>query len=236
MQPPSTDERLSHLSTWWTLLQRANSAGPDTVYDAQTQLVQRYSGAVYRYLLGAVRAEEPAKELFQEFALRFVRGDYRRADPDRGRFRDYLKTALSHLITDHYRGRSRQPGPLPAHLAAGPPADDEASFLQSWRDELLNQSWKALAAANADYHLVLSAQANEPGLSAAELAERVSPVLGRAVAPGNVRVLLHRARDKFAELLVAEVRHTLGDPDAETLRQELRDLGLLGYCGRHVAP
>jgi hypothetical protein len=47
-----------------------------------------YHRAVHRYLLGALRDEDAAEELFQEFALRFVRGDFRWADRGRGRFRD----------------------------------------------------------------------------------------------------------------------------------------------------
>lgn len=232
MKTEGADARLSRLSTWWTLFRQAHASGTDAGRDARQYLVQRYSGAVYRYLLGALRDEEAARELFQEFALRFLRGDFRRADPDRGRFRDYLKTALSHLVTEHFRTRSRMPGPLPTDVAAPPEADD-ATFLTSWREELLNQAWKALASANADYHAVLATQAEEPGLGAAELATRVAPALGRELSPGAARVTLHRARDKFAELLVAEVRQTLDDPNADALRHELRALGLLGLCGRH---
>ena len=40
------------------------------------------------------RDEQLAEELFQEFALRMLRGDFRRAEPLRGRFRDYLKTVI----------------------------------------------------------------------------------------------------------------------------------------------
>lgn len=38
------------------------------------------------------------------------------------------------------------------------------------------------------------------------------------------------ARDKFADLLVAEVASSLGHPSAERVEQELIDLGLIDYC------
>ena len=44
-----------------------------------------------------------ADEMFQEFALRLVRGDFRNADAARGRFRFFLKTALYHLVVDAQR-------------------------------------------------------------------------------------------------------------------------------------
>jgi DNA-directed RNA polymerase specialized sigma24 family protein len=48
-----------------------------------------------------VRDPEVADDLAQEFALRFLRGDFQRADPERGRCRDYLKRALINLVHDY---------------------------------------------------------------------------------------------------------------------------------------
>ncbi|MBV8265921.1 MAG: hypothetical protein JO252_06210, partial [Planctomycetaceae bacterium] len=41
------------------------------------------------------------------------------------------------------------------------------------------------------------------------------------------RQALHRARERFADLLIDQVANTLGDSDVE---QELIDLGLIDYC------
>jgi hypothetical protein len=43
--------------------------------------------------------------------------------------------------------------------------------------------------------------------------------------------MLHRARTRFAELLVAEVAHSLGTPSEAQLLEELRTLRLLKLCG-----
>src|SRR4051812_1379878 len=99
------DERLSQIATRWSLLQQARGAGDA----AWGELLLRYHAPVYRYLRGLVRDDAAAEDLCQEFALRFLRGDFRHADPDRGRFRDYLKVALRHLAGE----RSRRPRPLP---------------------------------------------------------------------------------------------------------------------------
>src|SRR6266436_612212 len=106
----SDPSHLSQISTMWTMLFRAHAGGPEGAVSAQRAMMERYGGAVYRYLLGAVRDQDAAAELSQEFAVRFLRGDFRRADPDRGRFRDYLKTSLIHLVTDYHRARQRAPG------------------------------------------------------------------------------------------------------------------------------
>src|SRR5579864_9724565 len=95
MLPQELHERLSRISTQWTMMFRTHAEGDNAKRAAVERLLERYCGAVYRYVLGAVRDPDVAEELTQEFALRFVRGDYRRADPTRGRFRDYLKTSRS---------------------------------------------------------------------------------------------------------------------------------------------
>src|SRR5438128_969371 len=102
-------QRLSQISTQWTMVFQAHQGSADAVSKAQQQLLERYSGAAYRYLLGAVRDPDVAAELCQEFALRFVRGDFRRASPERGRFRNYLKTALIHLVSDYPNKRRAAP-------------------------------------------------------------------------------------------------------------------------------
>src|SRR5262245_47846291 len=81
MSGPSSQEHLSRISTLWGLIHQAHGSGVDAATAAQRQLMQRYCGAAYHYLLGAVRDEDVAMDLFQEFALRFVRGDFLRADP-----------------------------------------------------------------------------------------------------------------------------------------------------------
>src|SRR5437660_8169131 len=112
MQPSDLDQRLSRIATLWTVVFRAHEGGADAAQEARNRLMLRYSGAVYRYLLGAVRDPETAGDLCQEFAVRFLRGDFRRADPRRGRFRDYVKAALVNLVNDHHRARQARPRPL----------------------------------------------------------------------------------------------------------------------------
>ena len=54
--------------------------------------------------------------------------------------------------------------------------------------------------------------------------------LGRSLTDAGVRQTLKRARDKFAELLLEDVIHSLEDPTVRQLLQGLRVLGLLDYC------
>jgi len=231
--------RLSQISTAWTLLYRAHEGAGEDVKAARRQLLQDYSVPVYRYLRGAVDPDA-ADELYQEFALRFVQGGFKNADPRRGRFRDFLKTALYHLIVDHQRRQARRIRALPAQLeepAAGQESESpsDQQFLAEWRRELLDRAWNALQKYQTEtgqpFFTVLRLRADQPDLSSPQMAERLGPEWTN----GNVRKRLHQAREKFTELLVHEVRQTLDTSDPDLLAEELQDLRLLDYC-REVLP
>ena len=128
MNQSNEDLRLSRISTLWTVVCQATD--PEVaVQAAQRRLLERYGGAVRRYLLAATRDGEAAEELFQEFAVRFLRGGLRGACPERGRFRDYLKGVLIHLVADHHQ-RKKKLVQMPINLpepAAESLAEQEAS-------------------------------------------------------------------------------------------------------------
>jgi RNA polymerase sigma-70 factor (ECF subfamily) len=231
MERVGRDEHLSQISTLWSMLARAHAGEPNAATPAQHLLLIRYGAAVQRYLLGTVRDPDAAAELTQEFAVRFLRGDFRRADPGRGRFRDYLKTALIHLVTDYRRGQMAAPRPLPSDAAAPEPAEDEDEFLASWRAELLDRTWDALAAAHPTEHAVLLLRVAEPDLSSGPLAEQVGARLGKPLTAAAARKALQRAHADFAALLVAEVARSLDGPAPADVEAELRELDLFRYCG-----
>ena len=226
-------DRLSAVSTMWTVLRQAHGGQPDQVAQARELLLARYGGAVRRYLMKLLRDPHAADDLTQEFAIRLVTGKFHAADPERGRFRNYVKTSLFHLVSAHARDRRKRPepvapdqGPL-AGLAA--PEEDESAFQESWRAELLARTWTALADANPGYHLVLRMRAENADASSDVLAERLAEKTGRPMTAANVRQALHRARELFASLLQEEVAHTLTDPTTDAVESELADLQLLRY-------
>jgi len=231
---------LSRIQTAWSMVRRAH--GDHTaVQSAQQVLLDRYGGAVRRYALAALRNEDAADEVFQEFALRFVRGDFGQADPERGRFRAFVKTVVYRLIIDHQRRAKKRGRDAPMHSnIAEPPVEDDKSleddalFRTSWRDELLARCWQKLAEdeqqSGKPHHTVLRFRVDHPDLHSPELAAGLSDTLGKPINAGAVRVLLHRAREAFAELLLDEVTQSLDDQSLDEAEQELIDLDLLEYC------
>jgi DNA-directed RNA polymerase specialized sigma24 family protein len=229
--------RLSQMSTDWTMVFQAHYGTPEQAGDAIAQLMCRYAGAIHRYLLKALKDPEVAAELDQEFAVRFLRGDFRACDPGRGRFRDYVKRAVQNLINDHYRRKGSN-----VSLAAGvePSVEDDAitgferEFLESWRKELLKRAWDGLLElerkAGLPYHTVLRSRVDHLDLRSGELAKRVSTALGRSLSAGAFRQLVQRARHKYVNFLIIEVMASLKSPTLEQIEEELSDLELLEFC------
>ncbi len=247
------DERLSRIKTRWQVVHRAHQGSSE----AANVLLDRYSDAVYNYLLGAVRSADAADELFQEFAVRLLEGKFYRADPVRGHFRDYVKKSLINQVINYRkqeaRGRVVHGIASPEAIRSADDFDPEGEFLTNWRGQLLDRSWNALgrvhlkkttrhsrqageAARQPPLYTVLRMHCENPDWSSAQLAEHLTARL-RPECPFtevHVRKLLQRARDLFADLLIDEVAASLADSSRESLEQELTELGLLRYCSRAV--
>jgi RNA polymerase sigma-70 factor (ECF subfamily) len=232
------DTRLNQIVTLWSKVREAHTDTGEAARAARRALLDRYDGAIRRYLLGALRDPDAADELAQEFAIRFLHGDLRGADPQRGRFRDFVKGVLFHMVADYHGKRKREPGLLrpdmPEPEAPRDVAEREEAFRTSWRDELLTRAWQALEAVEKEqgqpFYTVLRFRADHAELTSAQIAEQLSGPLGKPLTAVGVRKTVERARERFGDLLLEEVAHTLSVSSRERVEEELIDLGLLEYC------
>lgn len=230
-------DRLSQIQTNWEQVFAACHESRETggnVSDAQQQLLLRYAGAIYRYLTAVAGSEDVADDLAQEFALRFIRGDFRNARPERGRFRDFVKRSLVNLVIDSHR-RKRQQASLDSNdetvWRVDQSIDHFAIFEKGWRADILQKTWQRYfenesERASAE---ILKLRATHPQLSSSELAKHASSRLSQEFSAESIRQSLVRGRRRFAELLRVEVAHSLGNPSAEEVDQEMSALGLKKY-------
>jgi RNA polymerase sigma-70 factor (ECF subfamily) len=235
-------DRLDELSTWWSVLFEAHGDSAEAARAAQERLLERYGPAVRRYLLAAVRDEHAADDLFGEFALRLVRGDFRQARPELGRFRRLLKVALYRMVIDFQRRQAQRPQPLTVDPADDPPepfADSDRIFRAEWRAQLFETAWAALRAeeerSGRPLFTLLRYRTDHPDARAAEMAERLAERLGPDADAGWVRRRLFDARRHFTDALVAEAARTLHPPTPNDLAEELTELDLLDYCREALA-
>jgi RNA polymerase sigma-70 factor (ECF subfamily) len=224
-----SEDHLNRLSTHWDEIVAAHGDG-SSARAAQCAVLRRYSRAVFTFLRVATGDPQIAEDLSQEFALRFVRGDFHRLDTGRGRFRQFVKTVLYNLAADHFRRLRAAPQPLPVHDLFAPETA-EAEFTRCWQEGLLARTWEELRQVGGGLHAALRWRVEHPDLAAADGAIALAAALGRPVTSVAFRQTLHRARQKFADLLRAEVATSLDQADAAAVDTELADLGLLAYCG-----
>lgn len=241
-----TSERRSYFQfgkTHWPLVQGAGQGEGDNERNA---LLERYHEAIYRYLHCKLADPHAADEVYSLFVERVKENHpfLRRADPEKGRFRDYLRRVLQRMVVDYWRQRQREanhrreltPGAEAEAAVAAPEigADDE-DFRRAWIEELMSHAWQALQEAEKvkgqPYHTLLLHRARNPGDTSEKMALHFGPLLNRPLSAENVRQLLHRGQELLSDLLVREAARSLeeklGEPaSADRVEEELIDLGL----------
>lgn len=241
---PNADQRLDQISTQWSLLRLAHhdasSAG-----QARERMVLRYAPAVRSYIGALVREEHEADEIAQDVIVRLLKGDFGRASPERGRFRDLLKVAVKNMVRTHWQRQQRRGKRNVAveQRATSAPTDEagDAHWLSAWRNSLLEVAWRALehfqqsTPGNSAYTL-LRLRADFPDDDTSALAARLEQATGLSCRSDAVRQQLRRARLRFAQLLIEETARSLGTSTPAQVEEELADLALLEYVQDFLPP
>ena len=223
----------------WTNLRKAHGGPGHSDLAAQVEFLRRYQGAVFRFLRTSLRDDDAALEMLQEFALKFVRGDFRNANPANGRFRSFLKTALANQLRDHRAKQATRHKHEAASLTDVAEPDDshhETPFELCWSEELLSRAWTALLnherSTGQPLYAVLRLRVEHGDKTSPELAELLSRdrSLSPAMSDASFRKALQHAREKFAELLIADIASQMPSPTIEDVEAELIELNLLPYC------
>ena len=228
-------ERIDAISTQWSLVRRAHVQGkPESASEARQGPVMRYAPAVRKYLGGILRVSEQADELSQDVIVRLLRGDFAGADPNRGRFRDLLKTAVRNLAHKHWeKSKVRKTVDAELDLVQGDAPHDDA-WQTAWQGTVVEHVWSVLEdderqEKGVPAFTVLQLRTKYPDENSEQLAARLSEQLKTPIRPDAWRQMLRRSRVKFAEALVSEVRMGLDDPASHAVQDELAAMGLLDY-------
>lgn len=227
--------------TAWSKLLAAKDATGTVQRDLFNFLIQRYWKPVYYYVRRRGYDETHAEDLVQDFFLLCVRKNlFAQADPNRGRFRNFLLGSLNHFLANAARdaaAKKRRPeaGFVAIHELAsaeghGVIADYEtpdAAFEHAWISDLLTRVLKTFEeecrATRKEAHLELfRRRIVEPALEGAtpppltELAQNLGITEKEA---GNRLVTARRA---YQRLLREEVR--LYAASDEEVAAEVADL------------
>jgi hypothetical protein len=220
---PKGPSIIEHISTHWPVI-------GDPV-----QFVLRYAPAVRCYVGALISHTHDAEDVVQDFLTQAVSRPFTPEQVRRGRFRDYLKAALRNAAITHFR-RAASPLRAAGDVSSFPAAevDDAAdrAWLAEWRGCLLQRAWEALEqhehlAPRGIAYTALRLAVDHAEESSESLAARATALTGCAVGAAAFRKQLSRARRRFAQLIVNEIRQTLDHGRAEDVVEELCDLGLM---------
>ncbi|MBS0570266.1 MAG: sigma-70 family RNA polymerase sigma factor [Proteobacteria bacterium] len=225
-------------TTQWSLVLGAREA-PERARRALESLCRTYRPPVHAFICGHHYTAESAEDLTQAFFTRFIEQDlYLKADPQRGRFRTLLLTALKRFLDDERdregaikrggRVQMRSLDSLSDASNAEPAFVDrhspEYAFHRAWahavvKSALRNLRLEARQAGKAALFDELSAFIGERPDDAdyARIAEKF------AVRRNTLAVAVHRMRQRLRELIRDELAETAISP--EDLEHELHELG-----------
>jgi RNA polymerase sigma-70 factor (ECF subfamily) len=227
--------RLDDINTRWSLLRLAHRDAVSQCGPARNALVLCYARAIRGYVGAMITDSHDADELAQEVVLRLLRGDFAGADPQRGRFRDLLKVSVRNQVRTFLDKKKRRGGvDLDVNQFSDDTDDADPEWDQTWRNNVLDHTWSALEQHQRDHKgsvafTVLRLRADHPDDDSPQLAQRLSQAVGKSVNAAAARQQLHRARFRFAQLLLEEIARSLSDPSPARVQEELAALGLLEH-------
>lgn len=206
--------------------------------EALAQLCHLYWRPLYAYVRKRGYSADEAPDLVQEFFARVIEKNYfGAADRQRGRFRTFLLASMEHFLAKEWqrahrlkRGGGQVFVSIDAEDAEGTlrgePADEltaETLYDRRWALALLEQ---ALVRLREEYtasgrgpvfeHLAGALSGERTELSYADIGARLG------MSEGAVKVAAHRLRQRYGELVRAQIADTVARP--EQVDEELQHL------------
>jgi RNA polymerase sigma-70 factor (ECF subfamily) len=193
---------------------------------------------VYAYIRHHGHEPHEAQDLTQAFFLRLLeKGSLAGADPCRGRFRAYLRTACAHFLADqHDRARAQKRGGNRAVLSIDV-RDAEGRYLREpahslTPERLFERSWaltllgRVLERLGGEYERAGKAAQFEQLKVVLTAGPRSVPYATLAArlgtSEGTVQGVVHRIRKRYRAILLEEIAATLDDPAG--VEEEVRTL------------
>lgn len=224
-------------STLWSTVLEARDRQSDAGRKALERLAGRYWKPVYFFIRARRRDVDAAKDLTQGFFAYLLEKELiRRASPEQGSFRAYLRAILERFLSDQ-RDRDgalkRGGGAVQVSLdfvdaetdfAHGPraPETPEEAFERSWAEESFARVLERFQTDCRDrgrpqWFEVFRLRFGLAGGEYSEIARKLG------ITESDVTNYLHRARERFRELLVEELGQGVSTQAA--LADEIRAIG-----------
>ena len=226
------------VTTHWSVVVSAGQSDSTRAQTALAKLCQTYWYPLYSYVRRRGYSPEDAQDLTQEFFARLLTRNWvSSADPQKGRFRSFLLTAMNHFLADEWdrlkaqkRGGGRRVLPLEVETAENrfqseppDPLTPEVIYERRWAQTLLETVFEQLRQAyEAEGKAALFAELKGSLTQARAAVPYVELAARLKLSEGALRVAVHRLRQRYRELLRAEIAHTV--TELGEVEEELRYL------------
>lgn len=225
------------LTTRWSVVISAGGSKTTHARDALEQLCQTYWYPLYAYARRKGYSSHDAQDLTQGFLARLLElNSLATVSPGQGRFRSFLLASMNHFISDEWdRARARKRGagkvvPLDAESAETryrlEPADEvspETVYERQWALTLLQkvagqlrQEYEVSSKGGLFEQLSFCLTGERSTVPYQDLAKQLK------MSHAAIRVTVHRLRQRYRQLLRAEIAHTV--VNGEDVEEELRYL------------
>jgi len=229
---PTTAGRVSFPDTAWTRVLAGRCGDATQTSRALEDLCRQYWPAIYSYLRALGQTKEEAEDAAQEFVAAFILGEpLHRADPERGRLRSYMKQSIRNFLAKRIRDAVRlKRGGGAEHTSLDNTAAEPATG--SPPDQAYDREW----AFTVMEHAITSLRENYTARGKAALFDLLKPALAgveplqpyaviglsAGVSEAQIKLEVHRARRRLADVLRREVAATVATEAA--VEEELRYL------------
>ena len=226
------------VTTHWSVVLSAGEKDSPQRSAALDELCRSYWYPLYAYVRRRGHSPEDAQDLTQEFFARLLTRNWvGLADPEKGRFRTFLLTAMNHFLADNWdrlkaqkRGGGQRVLPLDVataesrfRLEPADPLTPEKAYERRWAQTVLETVFEQLRVAYAaEGKAALFAELKGSLTQARAAVPYAELALRLKVSEGALRVGVHRLRERYRELLRKEIAHTVAGP--EEVEEELHYL------------
>src|SRR3954470_2195584 len=212
-------------TTHWSVVLAAGESYSETSHRALALLCETYWYPIYTYVRRNGHGPDDAEDLTQQFFARLIEKEYvRLADQSRGRFRTFLLSSLKHFLINEWTKGTRQKRGAGQKALSIDEANAESGFLsdtaveqpsdafydRTWAATLLDRALRAMGlefeqSGKRDLFDRLKGfvWGEKNGLSYTDMAAQLG------MTEGAVKVAVTRLRQRYGELLRAEVAQTV---------------------------
>lgn len=227
----SNSRPVDFATTRWTVVLAAGDGPTPEAAAALSTLCESYWYPLYAYARRRGQDAATSEDLVQSFFTRILEANYLdRADPARGRFRTFLLTAFQRFLINDYRKSTTERngggqfilslnvGEAEVRLAREPIDrwTPEKAYAREWALSLLDRVLLALQNEYVERDKGALFALLQPFLSGQEPADYQQLSQESSLTTGALRVTIHRMRQRYGELLRAEIRNTVdGEHDLD---------------------